>query len=608
MCIALCGSLFAGCALFEHNDEKDARQVIAVIDSIDEKDAAGNVVYKSGTRNIYKSDLISAMNSYAQQYMQNYGLSLQATTERLLDELVTRELLLIEAERLLAIDKIEWTRRDTNEQNRQIYSAIDNLLTNIKNNILSNYGESSEAAADETPSTETTYPVPDAETTDDDYTDYEIDDNGNIVYEEKKDKDGNTVYEPKKDANGEIELDDDGNVVYTTTPVMVPKYTVWEPSEADYPCIYGDEDLKSLEREAMRQLVTRIEELADADFKASNGDRDKFAADKKKIDDTINKNGIESVYPMLGETHLMQYLVGEGAKETILINKLQDYITDGVNVSEDEVIGAYTTDLATQRASYDADASAYQTAVSGDATKVLYYLDDSYFFVKHILLPFSDEQTAALNAYKADPKNFGKDYKVMRDSQMVAETVVYPHVDGEDDKTNPKTVDEVFEEISSAMARVASSPKEAERLFDEYTYKYNTDSGAFGHGKAYAVKRNDDEGHSGYMEEFYDGAMELYNGDEYAEGSLLSHYVVTDYGVHIMYLSKTVTPGTILSLDSPLTHAAYQTVRETYEETIRSSKENTAFQNWQNERITYYREKANVVHKYAKRYKSLYED
>ena len=59
--------------------------------------------------------------------------------------------------------------------------------------------------------------------------------------------------------------------------------------------------------------------------------------------------------------------------------------------------------------------------------------------------------------------------------------------------------------------------------------KYNTDTGAFGYGKAYAVKRNDDEGHSGYMEEFYDGAIKLY--DEHKVGEVLPEIVVTDYGV-----------------------------------------------------------------------------
>ncbi|MDE7395724.1 MAG: hypothetical protein K2M95_06375 [Clostridiales bacterium] len=594
LCLVLCGSLFTGCALFEHNDEKDAQQVVATVDSITEKDESGAVVYSSGTRYIYKSDLTSAMNNYAQQYMQSYGLSLQATTERLLDELVTRELLIIEAERLSAIGKLKWDQRDTNNQNEQIYDAIDSLLSSLKSSILSDFGESSEEAAGDSDSSSTTYPTPEVETSDEDYKYYKFDANGNVIYQ--KDDNGKTVYEEITHADGRVES------------VPVPEYVVWAPDPADYPCLYGDEALKSLEREAMRQLVTRIEDLVDADFKATKEDREKFDADKKAIRNVMNEQGIESVYPMLGSTHIMQYLVGQRAKQSILINKLQTYITEDVTVSDDEVTRAYVSDLLTQRETFDANAEAYQAAVSDGSDTILYYLDDSYFFVKHILLPFSAEQTAAITAYKADPKNKDKDYKIMRDTQLVAETVVYPHVNGEDDKENPKTVNEVFNEIYTAMAAVKSSPKEAERLFDEYTYKYNTDSGAFGEGKSYAVKRNDDTGHSGYMVEFYDGAMELYNGEEYTDGHVLPHYVVTDYGVHIMYLSKTVVPGTMLSLDDPLTHGAYKTVRESYEDTIRSSKENSAFQNWQNERITYYREKAGVVHKYAKRYKSLYED
>ena len=592
LCLVLCFSFFTGCTLFEHNDEKDARQVIAVIDSITDTHPETQEVFNSGPHYIYKTDLISTMNTYAQQYMQYYGMSLQEVTERLLDELVTRELLLIEAERLIFRGDIKWDQRDINDQQVQIYDAIDSLLASMKRTVLSNYGESSSDTADEEASTETTYPTPDAETTDDDYRYYQFDENGNIKY--LKNEDGSIKYEKVVHADGTEEM------------VPMPDYEIWAPDPADYPCLYGDEDSKSLDREAMRQLITRIETLADADFKATSEDKAKFEADKKEIRRVMNEKGIEAVYPMLGGTHIMQYLVGVSARQSLLINKLQTYITEIVTVSHDEVMRAYLADLAAQKAAYDADASAYQKAVSGDSDSVLYFLDDSYFFVKHILLPFSEEQTAYLTEYKNNYKNFGKDPKVVRDEQLVPQTKVYPHVNGENDTSNVKTVYEVFDEIKNAMEPLKNNPKEAERKFDELTYKYNTDTGAFGTGKSYAVKRNDEEGHSNYMEEFYYGAMELYN--DYTDGALLPHYVVTDYGVHIMYLSKTVKAGDMRGIDDPLTHAAYKTVGETYEAKIRSSKENAAFTNWQNERITYYREKAGVVHKYTKRYKNLYKN
>lgn len=578
--VILCGSVFAGCALIEHNDEKDARQIVAAIDPIEDESVEGKP-YKSEKRVIYKSELISAMNQYASTYMQNYNLSLQETTERLLDEMITRELLLIEAERIRAQGLIDWTQKDKNDVMRSVYSSLDSQIASFKREILSERDESAtDGDANNSDSSSATYPVKPAETTEEDYTDYEFDGNG-IVYETNED--------------GTFKLDKDGE--------KIPKYKVWKPEEKDYPCLWGSESQQSLDREAMRRLVSLLENAADADIRATKADKAKFREAKKQIDSAVNAKGWEGVYPLLGENYLVQYLLGKSAEQSVLIGKLQSYITDGVQVLPNEVTDAYNSQLAYQIATYNNDASAYQTAVKDGSTTMLYYLDDSYFFVKHILLPFSDEQTTKLAEFKADPRNADKDPKAFRAS-LVNEIVVYPHVDGENDTANPTDVNTVFAKIRNAMRN--KSDKEAERLFDDFTYEYNTDSGAFGQGKAYAVKRGDDEGHSGYMEEFYDGAMEL--AENYRQGDLLDHYVVTDYGVHIMYFSQNITGGTERRLDDPLTPAGYTTVRKSLEDTIRTAKENNAFTVWQNERITYYQESRKVVHTYRKRYKSLYKE
>lgn len=601
--VILCCSLFAGCSLIEHNDEKDARQVIAVIDAIE--DTSNGVTYKSETKRIYKSDLISAMNSYAQSYMQNYSLTLQQATERLLEELITRELLSIEAERVLKQGLVEWTQKDTNDKNRSIYSTIDSQLDSIRKEIRGEYDEDTSGGdASNNDSTSATYPTPEAETTEDDYTDYDLDANGKPQYEVKKDANGNPVKEQAVDADGDPMFDDDGNPVMVD--VKVPKYIVWKPDKKDYPALHGDENQKSLDREAVQRFVALLKELTANDFKVTDDDRKQFAEDDKKITDAVNRLGWEGVYPMLGGTHYMEYLVGRNAKQSILLSKLQNYIVDGVYVTNEEVADAYSKQLRYQVETYTDNQEAYQSAVSGGNTTLLYLRDDSYFYVKHILLPFSDAQTAAYKAYKADPKNAGKDFKAYRNTQMVNETVVYEHVNGENDLDRPKTVREVFNEIYSTMAPLSVSPYEAERKFDELTYKYNTDSGAFGYGKAYAVKRNDETGHSGYMEEFYDGAMALYNG--YKVGQVLPEIVVTDYGVHIMYFSQAIVPGTIRTLGDYLTPGKYETVRSSLESKILSTKQNNAFTSWQNERITYYRENKKVVRTYEKRYKSLYEE
>ena len=604
--VILCCSVFAGCSLIEHNDEKDMRQVVAVIDPITDVD--NGVTFKSDAKYIYKLDLRNAFLSYGSTYQQQYGMTAEEAADRLLDELITRELLIIEAERLLAQGHIEWTQKDTNDYNRYIYSAIDNQLKELREGLLTSFSETlPDPEEEETPSTK--YPTPESETSDEDYSDYELDSKGQPQYVPKTEKDENgnevTVKEQAKDSQGNLMFDGNGDPVMVD--VMVPVYKKWErPEQKDWPCLWGDDDEKSRDRETIRRFVNRLQgDYIDDDFKVTDEDRKLFAEDDKKIKEAMD-SGIENVYPMLGSTHYLQYLAGKSARQSILISKLQDYIVGEVKVGDEEIVDAYTSELRRQKETYADNQEAYQKAVTEGNTTLLYLRDDSYFYVKHILLPFSAEQTAAMNAYKADPKNAGKDYTIMRDG-MVNSTVVYEHVNGEDDLSRKYTVKEVFDEIRREMAPLASDPKEAERKFDELTYKYNTDSGAFGQGKSYAVKRGDDTGYSGYMKEFYFGAMELYNN--YRVGEVLPRYAITDYGVHIMYFSQRVIPGYERQLGDPLTPAAYKTVRETFEEKIRTAKESSRFTAWQNERITYYQEGANsVVHTYKNRYKSLYED
>lgn len=617
--VIMCFSVFTGCTLWEYNGEKDMQQVVATIDPI-EYSEDGKVLFKSEKKEVYKYDLVSQINNYAESYISYYGYSLEDTVKLLLNRLVTSELLQIEAERLMALGKIDWTQKQENAKMRYIYNAIDSQLATARKNILSNFGDDSSLSfGEESSDASTTYPTPPAEDGEKiDYSDYDLDEWGNIRYEkkQKKDENGNLVFdgetpvyeqEQAVDARGNLMFDDDGN------PIMkdkeVPIYKQWAPDRSRWPGYYGTDDERSLDRNAMYSVINTLKSSVKNDFRATKEDKAKFDDAARQIDKVINEEGIEKVYPMLGGTYYLEYLVGKSARQSIMLDLLQDYIVDTATVTEDEVLRTYNTQLTAQINAYKDNQDAFQTAVSGSNSNIplLYLRDNSYFFVKHILLPFSDAQTAYLKKYQSDPKTAGKDYTLIRDGQMVAETVVYEHVDGEDDKSNPKTVEEVFNEVYTAMYALRNDPRLAERKFDELIYKYNTDPGAFGHGKMYAVKDNDyeNEQYSGYMKEFYFGAMELH--DDYKVGDVLPKFVVTDYGVHIMYYAMEFEPGYIRKLDDYLTPGAYEKVRDAFESTIKNTKEESAFNSWANDRITYYQNNEKVVHKYEKRYKDLWK-
>ncbi len=69
------------------------------------------------------------------------------------------------------------------------------------------------------------------------------DEDGNLLYEEAKDENGKIIYEQEVDAEGNPVVDEDGNPVYTTNPVMVPVYekeTYTVNGTADYSGYIGD--------------------------------------------------------------------------------------------------------------------------------------------------------------------------------------------------------------------------------------------------------------------------------------------------------------------------------------------------------------------------------
>lgn len=601
VCAALCASLFSGCALIEHNDEKDARQVIVTIAPI--TDTRGDKTFTSETKNIYKSELNSSLNSNYDNLVTQQGMTLKAATEYIIESLITNRLLSIEAERLLYFGDIEWGMKEANTVKKNIYATVDAQLETIKADVVADLDETiPETIAPET--SETTYPVRETEEADADAKDYLYDTAGNVVYERE---------------GGEYETDSDGNMSYkfadTSAPYKldadgkrIPVYKQWAPSAADYPARYGDDDEISRDTEALLRFVNQLKEIVASDFLVTADDRAKFKQDDAvfgSITDGSAGKPMYELYPAIAESHYLDYIIGESVRNNVLISLLQEYLLGGVKVTEEEVIQAFANEMATQRASY-VTVSNYETAMGASSgTTVVYHPNTDYFYVKHILLQFSEEQSAEYTAIKNKPENDGLDFEYIRDTQFVPNLKVQAHPNGELDPSTETTVGAVFAEIKAKMAALRNNPKEAERKFDDYIYLYNQDSGAFTAEKGYAVKKNDDDNHSGYMEEFYDGAMELYNN--YSVGEVLPTYVVTDYGVHIMYYAGDVKKGEV-SVRDYLSAAQNSTYYDVFESTLRTTKEEVAYSSWVSERINYYLRKDGIVTKYEKRYKSIYEN
>lgn len=563
----ICLGVLSGC-LFEHNFEKDYRQVVAEIKPITE--TRDGDTYTTKARYVYKSELINYINSYAGNLMSQYDMTAEQAVKYVLDNyLITRHLLLAEAEISLHFGDIVWDYTAENDMRKLVYNSIDSQLKAIKNEIL---------------------------------TDRDLPTQGDPVNEDKS-----TTYPVMPE-----ETDDEDEVKDTE---------LWQPDKGRYPGLYGTDDEKSLDNEAMRQFIRLLFDSVKEDFRATEDDKAKFKADETKINDIITTQGIEYVYKYLfvkaayvedetkdatdGEYYLyvVDWLMGKSAREQIELTLLQENIEDSVSVSRDDVEAKYEIILAQQEAEFTD--STYKTALDSGTDPVLYFYNTNYFYVNHILIPFSDAQKAELTKYKS--VNRTKEQVEAYRTQLANEIVAYAHVDGEDDKTNPMTVAQIFAEVKGRMSAKAASPYEAERTFKELIYKYNTDTGAFGNEKGYLVAYELAAGENEtYMVEFAEGARKL--RDEYKVGEMLPEYVITDYGVHIMYYQSDTknVAGKKVGLNDYLTPGGYSTYYDIIEKTLHTAKEDAAFSTFQNERVTYYDTIGGYVVRYDSRFKDLY--
>ncbi len=566
-------TVLAGCNLFEQNTRKNYMQVVASFDSVEETRKVGDadITFKSDEKNIYKYELVSYLNQNGQSLIQQ-GMSLEEAVKECMNALITQELVFMEADRMIAFKEIDWrdgeikilnddgeleTVTDYTDYNRVkelVYDAIDSTLTTIRNEILSERGDDLPTVDSTEVDDETTYPVREEEVGDETF----------------------------------------------------PETEPFTPDKARWPGYYGDADTKAIGREMMRRFIELLRTNTDPEnnYSVTADDEKKFREDDAKISKVINEQGIEYVYGMIFDTHYMEVLLIRNAERSVKLERVQEYISGRVTVSAKEVQDSYNASMQSQELLYE-DESNFTSAIKDGKEEILYFPNSRYFYVKHILLPFSDEQTARLTAYKNEGTHSDAEIKAYRDG-LVSEIKVFPHLNGEDDLSRPMTVSQVWTQIKAAMKTVENDAYSAERLFDDYIYLYNTDPGMFKSDKGYVLESELLDGESEtYMREFADGGRELKNNPKYKVGMILDEYVVTDYGVHIMYYANDTVAGERKDPSDWQTPARYKTYYDAIEESIRTAKEKDEFDNWRLNRIAYYQNIKQIYTIYANRYKDL---
>ncbi len=570
-------------SLFKHNYERDYGQAIVTIKPITERgtrthnenneplDAAETTEYTSEEVNIYKAQLVNYLNNFGTSYG---GMSAQETVDYFVEQLVLVELVTIEADFRLEMREIYWSQEDIDEVQQSVYHTLDDMLNEIYNKLLTDAGKESLIEAQETEVVDTTYPTMPLE-------------------EETETREFVTF-------GSGVKHDD-----WYNSP-DVKWYTEKPENKTALPGNHGDEQLRSLAREGVSRLVTQVYDNALTIINLTDDEKKQFDDELAMLKNAIRTEGVGYAYSILGKTAMVKRLYGDSAIVSQKMTMLQDYVTNSVTVSEEEIVNKYTNMLEEQMTNYK-DASAYDTAATGDDL-VLYKANGNYVYVKHILIPFSDAQQAQLTNIK---NNSTEAEYIKARNNMVNNIVAYKHVDGEDDKSDPLTVDQIWSEVRARMAMASADPYVAERTFDELIYEYNTDPGIFGNEYGYAVKYDLGGDSETYMEEFAEAAR-AFRSEGYSIGQIYNNYVVTDYGVHIMYYAADYEAGYTLGLNDYATPGRYTLVKDYIEQELLEAARDAAFQVWRDERVFHYLnsedEEGNgtVVYK-TNAFKNLYE-
>ncbi|MBR4502206.1 MAG: peptidylprolyl isomerase [Clostridia bacterium] len=270
------------------------------------------------------------------------------------------------------------------------------------------------------------------------------------------------------------------------------------------------------------------------------------------------------------------------AKEDKLVEKITEYLHKDVTVTDEDLQAKLDELAAANKADYDADPTAYGTAVNNGTA--VYYAPEGYRYVKHILIQFNEEDTAAVSA-ASEAMNTAK---AAADSAAAALTEAQGALDAaaaDADKTALQTaVDEAKAALdaanadaeaaaasydsakAAAAANIQAKADEVYALatkegadFDALMAQYGEDPGmkrAPAMTKGYALCAT-----SSYVPEFLAASLALEKvGDISAE-------VVTEYGIHIIKYEAEIPAG-VVSLDS---------VRDSLTGTLTTEKENAAY-------------------------------
>lgn len=539
LCLCVSLSVFSGCSLFT------------------KKNSNNNVVaLKIAGKEITKQDLI---DSYYSFYQQNQYYFMYYDNETIMkvfyDAIVSREVVLAEANKLLSENKIKFSQEDMddiwNDVSDYVYSQID-----AKEKGLLLLKDSDEEKLPER------------------------------LQSEDEDKETPYKYEPYK-CEELVKIDystvtsaPESNVDEKIIEIKEGIYTYNASLEED------ERDMKDIPEEERAVRLEAFEMyLSDLILSAKANKKD-FAKD------VVFKAEIERIYESYYETAL--YNKYQELVETTAAGVNYDGIAnfekeDGkfVNKLSDSIIEEKYLELLNKSAESNSVYENYVSVItaSNNESLILYHHEGkyTYFTVQHLLVSFDDETLEILKdtdgydstkdslfreSYEAIRATYSKD-EDMKTSYRDENGYTVKDNEGNALKISVKEIRDLYNaELTSRLADFDARPdsdfasaeiRNLERtriktlLFNEFAWKYSGDTGSLTNEKLSGVLgftiSSETDNHGSLVKDFANGARNLYEAylsDSNANGigSTIAS-VVSDYGTHMMMLTGVYEAGAV---------------------------------------------------------------
>ena len=257
-----------------------------------------------------------------------------------------------------------------------------------------------------------------------------------------------------------------------------------------------DEEKAAAEQEVDNWYQSQLEALV-AEYEKDESVADPEAKAKEDVENYLSYYGT-SIEDMKAQE-----------VEAIPSNKLYEYVTKDVVVTEEEAKLTYAENVASDKESYDGDLAAFVNAF--DNGHVIYYVPEGTYYVKHILIGLTDEQKQELKDLRAD------------DDEAVAATA---------DAKRDEFLATIQEEADAALAAV-----EAGGDFDALIAEYGDDPGMT--YDYYADGYLTYVGNPSFVEEFTAAC------DALTEDGMTTGLVASDFGYHIIRRVATKAAGEV---------------------------------------------------------------